>query len=109
MAGTAKLKKRGRHAEHKDFVSTYLQTHPCVDCGETDPVVLEFDHVRGEKVCNVSHAMNHCRLTDLFVEIEKCDVRCANCHKRKTAKQLNWTKLSWAKPEATLPLLQKRS
>jgi len=67
----------------------YLEQHPCVDCGESDPVVLEFDHVRGEKSYNVS-SMGWLMLSwnSLLKEIEKCDVRCANCHRRKTAERL---------------------
>jgi hypothetical protein len=66
----------------------YLEHHSCVDCGESDPVVLEFDHVRGEKSYNVS-AMGWLVLAwdSLLKEIEKCEVRCANCHRRKTAER----------------------
>ena len=69
------------------MVYEYLSTHPCVDCGESDPVILQFDHVRGEKVAPV------CTLVYLNVswerlnaEMAKCEIRCANCHQRKTAR-----------------------
>jgi hypothetical protein len=74
------------------FVFEYLKTHPCVDCGETDPVVLEFDHRDTEtKKANVSElVMGKSSLTKLQEEINKCDIRCSNCHKRKTAIQFGW-------------------
>ena len=77
---------RKRTREGQEFVLGYLLTHPCVDCGETDPVVLEFDHLR-DKVKNVS-AMLRGRLSRLIAEIEKCEVVCANCHRRRTAARL---------------------
>lgn len=69
----------------------YLQTHPCVDCGETDPIVLEFDHLR-DKIENISDLANRKSWKDVLKEIEKCEVVCANCHLRRTAKQFNWYK-----------------
>ena len=74
------------------FVYDYLLDHPCVDCGETDPIVLEFDHKDTEtKFRNVSHLVNRSASEEtLLIEIEKCDVRCANCHRRKTATQFGW-------------------
>lgn len=67
----------------------YFATHPCVDCGERDPVVLDFDHVRGEKRFDLGNRISAGYSWEgLLNEIEKCEVRCANCHRRKTAKQL---------------------
>jgi hypothetical protein len=69
----------------QEYVFQYLAQHPCVDCNESDPIVLEFDHVRGVKICPVSKLITgHGKMAELIAEIEKCDVRCANCHRRKT-------------------------
>jgi bacterioferritin-associated ferredoxin len=64
----------------------YLLEHPCVDCSEADPVVLDFDHVRGRKTYNIAAlAQQGASLSRVVAEIMKCDVRCANCHRRATA------------------------
>lgn len=66
----------------------YLENHPCVDCGESDPVVLEFDHVRGKKSYEVSSlGWRLASWNSVLKEIAKCEVRCANCHRRRTAEQ----------------------
>jgi hypothetical protein len=75
----------------KEYAYDYLKNHPCVDCGETDPVVLEFDHVRGDKVEDVSVLVGQGKSLDVIRnEIEKCEVRCGNCHRRKTARERRW-------------------
>ena len=81
-----------RH-EYWSWVMNYLTTHPCVDCGETDPVVLQFDHRDGTtKVGTVGLMLNRASWDDLLREIGKCDVRCANCHRVRTAQQCGWSK-----------------
>lgn len=81
--------QRKQLEEIRIVVIDYLKEHPCVDCGEDDPVVLEFDHVRGEKKGSISEMVGARRsLKTILDEIDKCDVRCCNCHRRKTAKQL---------------------
>jgi hypothetical protein len=73
-----------RRDEIFSAVMEYLASHPCVDCGEPDIIVLEFDHVRGEKTGNVSQLMISHSLAKVMQEIAKCEVRCANCHRRQT-------------------------
>ena len=93
-AKAAKQRKQVlRRKQLLQFTWNYLKDHPCVDCAETDPLVLDFDHVRNKKVCSISNAVrNGWSITRLLTEIKKCVVRCANCHRRKTAKQLGWYK-----------------
>lgn len=71
--------------EHRKRLLAWLRMHPCVDCGEPDPIVLEFDHVFGEKRSEVSELVKAGGSWQAIAnEIAKCEVRCVNCHKRKT-------------------------
>jgi len=67
-------------------IVAYLLAHPCVDCGETDPLVLDFDHVRGKKVMGLSTIYHRLPAWHrVEAELAKCEVRCAKCHRRKSA------------------------
>ncbi len=82
----------------------HLESHPCVDCGESDPVVLEFDHRDPSRKSFCIGAFAHrCTLEELHAEIAKCDVRCASCHRRETAKRCKSWRWRWAhEPQGTL-------
>lgn len=58
----------------------------CLDCGVKYPsFVMDFDHVRGEKVMNISAMVTRgFSVKKLLEEIDKCDVVCANCHRLRT-------------------------
>jgi hypothetical protein len=89
-----------RQAENQALLIAYLKAHPCVDCKESDPVVLTFDHVRGKKSFHVANMLASGRnWKTILAEIEKCDVRCFNCHMRRTAKQRGWRKMLEEAPE----------
>ena len=78
----ANRQKKEREVARR-FVFEYLTSHPCVDCGESDPLVLTFDHVSGRKKMNISQMVNRGYSLDaLQKEIDKCEVRCGNCHLR---------------------------
>lgn len=95
--GRNSLKKLGRA-----LVYTYLQNHPCVDCGESDLRVLEFDHRNPkDKYKNISYLLGQGRSLEILKkEIVKCDVRCANCHRKKTANSYNWIRLDYMSVDA---------
>jgi hypothetical protein len=84
LARVAKNRRAATLAS-RSVVHAHLAAHPCVDCGESDVVVLEFDHVRGVKSAHVSDVVRRgWSLDRLRDEIAKCEVRCANCHRRAT-------------------------
>jgi predicted transcriptional regulator len=83
-----------RRAAGRAWVLEYLADHPCADCGTGDPVVLEFDHI-GPKSGDVGTMIaNGCRLERIQAEIARCEVVCANCHRRRTARRSAWLRAS---------------
>ncbi|KKM68733.1 hypothetical protein LCGC14_1457910 [marine sediment metagenome] len=83
---------KDRRLRVRKLVFEYLLTHPCVECKERDIIVLEFDHrTQTTKRFDVMSATHGHSWKTILAEIKKCDVVCANCHKRRTAKMLNWT------------------
>ncbi len=80
---SAKQKKKTRQ-RNRDFVTRYLMDHPCVDCGEDDSIVLDFDHVFGVKKRCISELWRAgVSLKNIEDEIDKCEIRCSNCHRRR--------------------------
>lgn len=92
---TVAANKAEQVKRNQESVIAHLLKNPCVDCGEKDIVVLQFDHVRGKKRKDLSRLMSY---SDEAVraEISKCDVRCANCHQRKTAERKQSYRVLWA-------------
>lgn len=78
----------------KNYVIEYLKSHPCADCGFTNIICLDFDHIdpnTKDKSISTLTMRGTC-LQRLINEIKKCIVRCANCHRLRTSKQFNFWK-----------------
>lgn len=74
-------RKRGV-VRNRKYIDDFLKENACIDCGNNDVRVLEFDHVKGIKVGNISNAIrNAWSLDKLKEEINKCEIRCCNCHR----------------------------
>ena len=83
-----------RLAEIREKFFFLLKTCYCIDCGEQNPVVLDFDHREPSDKKHEVSKMVHDGYSwkNILKEINKCDVRCSNCHRIKTAKDQNWYK-----------------
>ena len=78
-------KRAERRENIKRKMMDFYKTNPCVDCGETDPRVLDFDHVSIKKH-NISTLLKkEYSWETILEEAKNCEVRCANCHRIKTA------------------------
>ena len=88
-------KARTWEKEHKRKIYSFLMEHAkegCVVCGEKDFRCLQFNHIdREQKTDSVSGMISAKRSFELIIEeVKKCEVVCANCHCKITAKQFDW-------------------
>lgn len=86
-AGTRKM---ARYRERGwAFLAEWKLKHGCADCGyDAHAEALDFDHVRGEKMFDISQRPQY-TIARLTAEIAKCEVVCANCHRARTYRRLN--------------------
>lgn len=77
---------------NRELIRKHLLAHPCIDCGENDIIVLQFDHIdpatKVDDICRMVWSLRPVK--EIENEIAKCEVRCANCHMRRTAEQFGW-------------------
>lgn len=77
-------KVRRLEANRKKLLA-FLAENPCIDCGYTNELALDFDHVHGKKKANVTTLLKEGYSWKIIkAEINKCEVRCRNCHSIKT-------------------------
>lgn len=76
--------KKANKDQNRVRLLTFLLEHPCADCGEADPVVLDLHHLHTEsKSADVSSMVAKGLPWSLIrKELEQCQSKCANCHRR---------------------------
>jgi hypothetical protein len=91
----AQQRKRAVAAERARYLIDFFRSHPCIDCGEDDPIVLEFDHLEGKEFA-IAKGLRDRNWQSVLDEMAKCEVVCANCHRRRTARRRGFVRAAVA-------------
>lgn len=85
-ADKQRLSKKARMDAIRVDVRKLKEDTPCLDCGVRYPYYcMDFDHVNGKKVTHISEMIrNAAARWKIFSEITKCEIVCANCHRKRT-------------------------
>ena len=69
---------------HKQWFRDFKQGLQCGVCGEGHPATLDFHHRDpSNKEFDIGYGVSKCYpVARMLTEIEKCDVLCANCHRK---------------------------
>jgi len=74
--------QKRKRDKNKQFIAEYKKNKSCA-CGESHPACLEFHHTDStKKDIQISRAMYDWGLKRLIEEVEKCELLCANCHRK---------------------------
>jgi hypothetical protein len=86
-------KNRKRRLKIREYVNAIKASTPCTDCDISYPYyVMDFDHLR-DKTDLIGKFVRGSNLSGLKLEIAKCEVVCANCHRIRTHKRTNSTNM----------------
>jgi len=81
----AHRKERKIHKEEvRKWMIEFKNAHPCEICGETHPTCLDFHHgdPKNKSFRLSMSSLGGRSIKGLQIEIEKCRVLCANCHRK---------------------------
>ena len=90
------------NTEHRKAFTLALvliaKDRPCLDCGvKYEPCQMDFDHRDpSTKIDSVASLTGDGGMTKILLEIAKCDLVCANCHRLRTQRQRSSKRLSRA-------------
>ena len=90
----AKRRRAMLRDEFRTNMLLYLAGKSCLLCNESDIRTFELDHINPQtKSFSISQAVRlGYPVPKVLLELEKCRVLCANCHKKITAEQAGWYK-----------------
>lgn len=85
-------RNRLKKIDNQRKILHYLTQNPCVQCGEQNPILLDFDHLEPKtKTKSVSQMVSEgWSWIKISKEIKKCQILCVRCHRLKTANQNGW-------------------
>lgn len=77
-----RARTEAQRAANLAVITEFLLSHPCTDCGNADLRVLDFDHRPGtsKRDAVMKLVRDGFSIRTVVDEIDKCDVRCRNCH-----------------------------
>jgi len=94
---------RNRDKKIEAWFRKYKESLSCEECGENHPACLDFHHKNPlEKKFSIGRPHNRSSIKGLIAEIAKCQVLCANCHRKE-----HWNE-HHAKTQGQFPQNKKR-
>jgi hypothetical protein len=74
---------QARRQKRQAIISDYKRGMGCVECKESDPLLLDFHHLNpDQKDFTIAEKLHTVSMDRLWAEILKCEILCVSCHRR---------------------------